>query len=315
MPSPNPPLKIVFMGTPEFAVPSLEILLEHGFHILAVVTAPDRPAGRGLQLRESPVKRFAREQGLPLLQPEKLKDPQFLETLQGLGADLQVVVAFRMLPEQVWNMPPLGTINLHGSLLPQYRGAAPIQWAVIRGESHTGLTTFKLQHQIDTGGILYRETVAIGEEETAGELHDRMMHLGARLLLKTVRAIQQGTYELTSQSALYDPAESLRMAPKIHKKDCEIHWNQALEHIHNLVRGLSPQPGAFTVLDGKQLKILRSRKHFGPQLQKPGTWYSDHKTVLRFAAQDGWLDVLELQLEGKNRMNTETFLRGYRFAV
>ena len=315
MPSPNAPLKIVFMGTPEFAVPSLEILLEHGFHIPAVVTAPDRPAGRGLQLRESPVKRFAREQGLSLLQPEKLKDPRFLESLQGFGADLQVVVAFRMLPEQVWSMPPLGTINLHGSLLPQYRGAAPIQWAVIRGESHTGLTTFKLQHQIDTGGILFREPVQIKEEETAGELHDRMMHLGARLLLKTVRAIQEGTYELTSQSALYDPGEMLHPAPKIHKEDCEIRWNQPLEHIHNLVRGLSPHPGAFTMLDGKQLKILRSRKHFGPRLQEPGTWYSDHKAVFRFAAQDGWLEVLELQLEGKKRMNTETFLRGYRLAV
>jgi methionyl-tRNA formyltransferase len=300
------------MGTPEFAVPSLEILLEHGFHILAVVTAPDRPAGRGLQLKESPVKRFAREQGLNILQPEKLKDPDFLQTLRALDADLNVVVAFRMLPELVWNMPPLGTINLHGSLLPQYRGAAPIQWAVLRGASRTGLTTFKLQHDIDTGSILFRQEVPIDAEETAGELHDRMMHIGARLLLKTVQAIQQGTYVLTSQATLFDPTQPLHPAPKIHKEDGEIHWDRPVEQIHNQVRGLSPYPGAYTFLEGKQLKILRSHKLYGPPLEKPGTWFSDHKHHLRWACQDGWLEVLELQLEGKKRMDTEAFLRGFR---
>jgi methionyl-tRNA formyltransferase len=246
-------LRIVFMGTPEFAVASLDALVQAGCNIVAVITAPDKPAGRGMKLQESAVKKYAVEKGLPLLQPEKLKNPQFLETLRNLRADLQVVVAFRMLPEVVWNMPPMGTINVHGSLLPKYRGAAPINWAIINGEKETGVTTFKLQHEIDTGNILLQQRLPIGEEETAGELHDRMKVAGAELLVKTVQGLADGTLKEIPQSDVNDVPH----APKIFTETCQINWNKTVEEIHNLIRGLSPYPGAFTTLHGKTLKIYR----------------------------------------------------------
>ncbi len=293
------------MGTPEFAVPSLEILLDNGFEVAAVITAPDKPGGRhGLQV--SPVKKCAQERGLPVLQPEKLKNPVFLETLRDLKADLQVVVAFRMLPEAVWNMPPLGTMNLHASLLPKYRGAAPINWAIINGETETGLTTFLLKHEIDTGDLLYRERIPIGPDETAGELHDRMMLAGARLVLKSVQDIASGAVHPLPQS----DAEASH-APKIFTETCRINFEKPIAIVHNFVRGLSPYPGAWTDLDGKTLKILRARIDGAAPETPPGTFFSDGKNYLKISALDGNLEVLELQLEGKRRMNVREFLNGY----
>ena len=306
-------LRIVFMGTPAFAVSSLDILVKNGFHIAGVVTAPDKPAGRGLQVHQSAVKKYAAEHQLPVLQPAKLKDPAFLESLKGWQADLQVVVAFRMLPEVVWDMPPLGTLNLHGSLLPQYRGAAPINWAVINGETETGVTTFKLQHDIDTGNILFQEKIPIGPDETAGELHDKMQETGARLLLKTVRAIRDGQYHLVPQTALADKDVPLKHAPKIFKEDGHIHWKRSVADIYNLVRGLSPYPCAWTLLHNKTLKIFAAKKETGAPLKAPGSFDTDGKTYLRYACNDGWLQLLDVQLEGKKRLLITDFLRGYRF--
>src|ERR1043165_9173853 len=246
-------LRIVFMGTPEFAVASLDALVNKGYNIVGVITAPDKPAGRGMKLQESAVKKYAVEKGLRILQPEKLKNPQFLDELKSLNADLQVVVAFRMLPEVVWNMPALGTINVHASLLPQYRGAAPINWAIINGEKQTGITTFKLKHEIDTGDILLQETINIGEDETAGELHDRMKEIGAQLLVKTIKGIADGSLKETPQ-----PPGDIKHAPKIFTETCHIKWNKSLNSIYNLIRGLSPYPGAFTLLDEKVLKIFKA---------------------------------------------------------
>jgi methionyl-tRNA formyltransferase len=303
-------LRIVFMGTPDFAVASLDILVQHGYTIAGVITAPDKPAGRGLQLQESAVKKYASANGLKVLQPEKLKDPVFLEELQALQAHLQVVVAFRMLPEVVWNMPPLGTINVHASLLPDYRGAAPINWAIINGEKVTGVTTFKLQHAIDTGNILFSDQVPIREDETAGELHDALMQTGAQVLLKTVAAIAAGTAEERPQPAL-DPA-LIKHAPKIFKEDGRINWQQPIDQIYNLVRGLSPYPTAWTLLQDKQLKIFKAAKeHAAPQVP-PGETLTDQKTYLKIAAPDGYLLLQEIQLEGKKKMDVEAFLRGYR---
>lgn len=294
------------MGTPDFAVPSLEILLDNGYDIPAVVTSPDKPGGR-LGLQQSAVKKFAAGRGLRVLQPEKLKNPGFLNVLRSLKADLQVVVAFRMLPEVVWNMPPLGTMNLHGSLLPKYRGAAPINWAIINGETETGLTTFLLKHEIDTGDLLLQERVPIGENETAGELHDRMMHIGARLVLKSVRAIESGDFRPMPQ-----PEAEASHAPKIFKETCRIDFNQPLQKVHNFIRGLSPHPGAWTELDGKTLKILRSLKDTEKPSGLPGEFFSDGKNFLKISALNGYVQVLELQLEGKKRMGVQEFLRGYR---
>src|SRR5689334_22941625 len=251
-------LRIVFMGTPEFAVASLEALVRAGFNIVGVVTAPDKPAGRGMKMTESAVKKFAARKGITILQPEKLKDPVFLEELKALQADLQVVVAFRMLPEIVWNMPRLGTINLHGSLLPQYRGAAPINWAVINGDKETGVTTFKLKHEIDTGDILLQERMPIGDNETAGEVHDRMMELGAGVLVETVKGLSNGSLKETPQ----DNSGVLRHAPKIFTATCRIDWNKPGEDIYNLIRGLSPYPAAFTDFEDKTLKIFRAEKEW-----------------------------------------------------
>jgi methionyl-tRNA formyltransferase len=306
-------LRIVFMGTPEFAVASLDALLKAGGQVIAVVTAPDKAAGRGMQLQQSAVKKFAVTQGLHILQPPKLKDPEFSEELDQLAADLYLVVAFRMLPEQVWSKPPLGTINLHGSLLPQYRGAAPINWAIINGEKYTGVTTFKLQHEIDTGNILMQETISIGDDETAGELHDRMKTIGAELLVKTVKALADGTLEEIPQSNVDSEDQELKTAPRIHTDICRINWSQPVEAVHNFIRGLSPHPGAFIVLNEKMLKIYRSRKEIVFPSVTEGDYETDGKTFFKFACTNGYLHVLELQLEGKKRMGIDEFLRGYRF--
>jgi methionyl-tRNA formyltransferase len=324
--------RIAFMGTPEFAVASLDAIVHAGYNVVAVVTAPDKPAGRGMQLTESAVKKYAVARGLFLLQPEKLRDPGFLDSLGRLRADLQIVVAFRMLPELVWNMPPMGTVNLHGSLLPQYRGAAPINWAVINGESVTGATTFKLQQEIDTGGILLQESFPISDTDTAGDVHDRMKEIGAQLLVRTIRGLVAGTLHSVPQQ---NPPD-LKHAPKIFTETCRIDWTRSTAEIYNLIRGLSPFPAAFTFLDGKTLKIFRSEKelrssgdiaaasggdaaaHSGGITagssagSVAGSYDTDGKTYLRFAAADGWIRVTELQLEGKKKMGVEEFLRGYR---
>lgn len=302
--------RIVFLGTPAFAVASLEAILQAGFEVVGVVTAPDRPAGRGMRLTHSAVKEYALRKGLRLLQPERLKDPGFLDELRSLHADLQVVVAFRMLPEAVWAMPPMGTVNLHGSLLPRYRGAAPIQHAVMNGDTQTGATTFLLKHEIDTGDLLLQEPIAIGGEETAGELHDRMKSIGAQLLVRTIRGLAEGTLVPVPQDA--SPAEELPRAPKIRNEDCRIDWNLPVRKVHNLVRGLSPVPGAFTQWEGRMLKVFRSRAEECPVADTPGTLHMDGRRSLRFACPDGWLHVTELQLEGRKRMTAEEFLRGFR---
>jgi methionyl-tRNA formyltransferase len=301
-------MRIVFLGTPEFAVASLDALLKANMNVVGVVTAPDRPAGRGLKLSESAVKKFAVEKGLHVLQPEKLKSPEFIDQLKTLNADLQVVVAFRMLPEVVWNMPPLGTISLHASLLPNYRGAAPINWAVINGEKETGVTTFKLQHAIDTGNILLQEKLSIGDEETAGELHDRMMKVGADLLVKTVQGLEAGTLKEIPQSYISD--EILPHAPKIFTETASIEWNKSVNEIHNLIRGLSPYPGAFADFNGKMIKIYSATKEQETPTIKQGDFLTDKKTYLKFAASDGYINVKELQLEGKKKMLVADFLRG-----
>ena len=313
-------LRIVFMGTPEFAVASLDALVQAGCHIVGVVTAPDKAAGRGMQLQQSAVKKYAVEKGLHILQPDKLKNPGFLEQLRSLQADLQIVVAFRMLPEAVWNMPPMGSVNLHGSLLPQYRGAAPINWAVINGEKETGVTTFKLKHEIDTGDILLQERFPIGDDETAGEVHDKMKAIGAQLLVRTVAGLAEGTLKETPQLSTgnlpageADRPETLKHAPKIFTETCRIDFSKTVNEVHNLVRGLSPFPGAFTSLDGKTLKIFRTEKQPGSTGSASGSFETDKKQFLKFACADGYVLVKELQLEGKKRMAIEDFLRGYHF--
>ena len=309
-------LRIIFMGTPEFAVASLDALVKAGCNIVAVITAPDKPAGRGMKMNESAVKKYALEKNLSILQPEKLKDNFFLETLASLQADVQVVVAFRMLPELVWNMPPLGTINVHASLLPQYRGAAPINRAVINGEKETGITIFKLQHEIDTGNILLQEKLLIGDDETAGELHDRMKITGANLLVKTIKGIAGGNLKEKTQNNLStvngQRSTSLKHAPKIFTDTCKIHWVKDCDEIHNLIRGLSPYPGAFDFLNDKMLKIFRSKKEIAAHHFKTGTVHSDGKTFLKFACGNGFIHCLEIQPEGKKKMMVEDFLRGWR---
>jgi methionyl-tRNA formyltransferase len=302
--------RIVFMGTPEFAVASLDAIIQAGYPVVGVITAPDRPSGRGMQLNSSAVKKYALEKGLHILQPEKLRNPEFLEELKALGADLQIVVAFRMLPEIVWNMPPMGTVNLHGSLLPQYRGAAPINWAVINGETVTGVTTFKLQHDIDTGATLLQDSFPIGEQDTAGEVHDRMKDIGAKTLVRTIEGLAAGTLQGVPQ-----PNDAnLRHAPKIFTETCQIDWTKPLADSYNLIRGLSPFPTAFTQLDGKMLKIFHAEKDPSTPDHQPGSYDTDKKTYLRFATPDGYIRVTDIQLEGKKRMKIEDFLRGYKFA-
>jgi methionyl-tRNA formyltransferase len=307
-------LRIVFMGTPEFAVASLDALVKASYNIVAVVTAPDKPAGRGMNLNESAVKKYAVEHRLKVLQPEKLKNSSFLDELKSLEADLQVVVAFRMLPEAVWNLPPMGTINLHASLLPQYRGAAPINWAIINGEKETGVTTFKLKHEIDTGDILLQENIQIGENETAGDLHERMKKTGAGLVIRTIEGLRTGSLKENPQNILLaqNPGE-LKQAPKINTETCRIDWKENAEKINNLVRGLSPVPGAFTGFEGKTMKIYKSRFEKVQHPKQAGHCETDQRSFLRFNCADGYVYALELQLEGKKKMPVEDFLRGYRF--
>jgi methionyl-tRNA formyltransferase len=304
-------MRIVFMGTPEFAVASLDALLESGADVVGVVTAPDKPAGRGQKVNESAVKQYAAAHGLKVLQPEKLKNEGFLAELKSLNADLQVVVAFRMLPEIVWDMPPKGTINLHASLLPQYRGAAPINWVLINGEKESGVTTFFLKHDIDTGDILFTEKVTLTGKETAGELHDRLMNKGAGLLVKTVKGIESGRYTELPQTELVEGAE-LRHAPKIFKDDCKLDWTQPAEKVYNLIRGLSPYPTAFTSLNEKVLKVFGADFETAEPGISPGGFLTDHKTFLKFATADGFVYLTNVQLEGKKRMGIEEFLRGVR---
>lgn len=302
-------LKIIFLGTPDFAVASLKALVDNGYNVVAVVTAPDKPAGRGMQLKMSAVKEYALSQNLTVLQPEKLKDPGFLTTLKAFQADLQIVVAFRMLPEVVWNMPPMGTLNVHGSLLPKYRGAAPINWAIINGETETGVTTFRLKHEIDTGDILLQDRTPILEEDNIGTVYEKLMHQGAALLLKTVDGLIDGSIEEIPQDTLEHPTH----APKIFKEHCMIDWNKSAQDIHNLIRGLSPVPTAFTTLEDKQLKIFSSKYELTAHNQPIGTVETDRKKYLRFATSDGWLYALDVQLQGKKRMPIDDFLRGYKF--
>lgn len=308
-------MRIIFMGTPDFAVATLQRLVENGFAVVAVITAPDKPVGRGQKMSESPVKKYALSQGIPVLQPEKLKNKAFLEELATYKADLQVVVAFRMLPEAVWAMPKMGTINLHGSLLPQYRGAAPINWAVINGEIMTGVTTFFIEKEIDTGNIIFSENIEIKATDTAGDLHDRMMWIGGDLMVKTVKAIASGVYPSVKQ----DFSQELKPAPKIFKETCKIDWQQEAKTIYDFVRGLSPYPAAWTILDGKVLKIFETEIVTDelPELDsfdfEGFTLKTDHKKSLFIQTIDGHLAIKSLQLEGKKRITTEEFLRGYRF--
>ncbi len=303
-------LRIIFFGTPAFAVASLSALVDAGANVVAVVTMPDKPAGRGMQLQQSAVKQYAVTKGLAVLQPEKMKAPAFLEELKGLKADLQVVVAFRMMPEVVWNMPPMGTINVHGSQLPQYRGAAPINWAIINGETETGVTTFKLKHEIDTGDILLRQKVSILPDDNAGTLHDKLMAAGAELLVKTIIGLADGAIQELPQDAI--AAEHIKHAPKIFKEHLHINWSKPVAEINNFVRGLSPYPTAYTFLGDKSVKIYSTHYLQEAHSATPGTYDTDKATYLRFAATDGWLYVDELQQEGKKRMNVVDFLRGFR---
>ncbi len=301
-------MRIVFFGTPDFAVASLKALFESGADICAVVTAPDKPAGRGMKLQMSAVKKFALENNLPVLQPEKLKDEEFIETLKGYNAEIQVVVAFRMLPEIVWNMPPHGTINLHASLLPQYRGAAPINWAIINGEKITGVTTFRLQHAIDTGNILLQEKVSIDENENAGTLHDKLMNTGANLIVKTIAGIESGILTGIPQ----DNEGALKTAPKIYTETCNINWNQPAKVINDFIRGLSPYPAAFSQLNGKKIKIFDAGTETAEHKFETGSVHTDNRTYLKYACKDGFISVKEMQLEGKTRMKIADFLRGYK---
>jgi methionyl-tRNA formyltransferase len=321
-------MRIIFMGTPDFAVPSLQILLDNGYDVAAVVTATDKLGGRGgKQLLESAVKKFAVSRGLPVLQPEKLRSPEFLEQLQSYNADLQIVVAFRMLPEVVWSMPKIGTFNLHGSLLPKYRGAAPINWAIINGEVETGVTTFFLQHEIDTGDLLFQEKMPIGEDDTAGEVHDRMMLLGADLVLRTVQAIERGDYQPMQQD------DSLAChAPKIFHETCRIDFGKSAAEVHNFVRGLSPYPGAWatvqspltlpdgtpwqadnwSAVQGIELKVFKTKKEAVAHDFPIGQFITDGKKTLKVAVKDGFVQLLELQLQGRKRLATVDFLNGMK---
>jgi len=300
-------LRIIFMGTPEFAVPSLQILLKNNIDVVAVVTAPDKPQGRGQKISYSPVKECALQHNIPVLQPTNLKAPEFLETLKSYQATLQIVVAFRMLPEVVWSMPPLGTFNLHASLLPQYRGAAPINWAIINGEKETGISTFFLKHEIDTGSIIYQEREPIHEDDTVGTLYERLMNKGSQLVLKTVRGIEAGNYPSIPQPADVE----IKHAPKIFKETCQINWNTPSEAVRNFVRGLNPHPTAWTIIREKNFKIFRVSVADKKNTEDtPGTIDTDNKQYLYIKTSNGWVSVDELQPEGKKRMAIQEFFRG-----
>ncbi|SFK33687.1 MULTISPECIES: methionyl-tRNA formyltransferase [Proteiniphilum] len=312
-------LRILFMGTPEFAVESLKALVENGYNVVGVVTMPDKPAGRGYKLQPSPVKQYALQRGLPVLQPEKLKNEGFLHELKRLNVDLQIVVAFRMLPEVVWNMPPKGTFNLHSSLLPQYRGPAPINWAIINGEKETGVTTFFLSHEIDTGKIIFQEKTMIDETDNAGTLHDRLMIMGAQLVLKTVNAILEENIQTVPQDKLFKDLSELKNAPKVFKEDCRIDWNKPVREVYNYIRGLSPYPAAWTELVTDNEEKQRFKLFAGEPIEEkthdlqPGTIRTDNKSHLDVAVKDSFLRITELQLTGKRRMSTIDFLNGYHF--
>ena len=304
-------LRIVYMGTPEFAVEPLKRLVEEGYNVVGVVTMPDKPAGRGQHLQESPVKKYALEEDIPILQPEKLRDEDFLVQLKMWQADIQVVVAFRMLPEVVWNMPRLGTFNLHASLLPQYRGAAPINWAIINGEKETGVTTFFLKHEIDTGNIILQRSTPIHDEDNVGTLYDRLMNMGADLVVETMERITMGDVSTIPQ----DDSVAVNPAPKIFKEDCKINWNKSAVELHNFVRGLSPYPAACTEVKNDKdqvlsLKVLETEVIAQTVSEQPGTLVSDGKKQLYFATEEGYLSVKKLQLAGKKAMTTEELLRG-----
>ncbi len=301
-------MRLIFMGTPDFAVPTLSLLVQQGYDVAAVVTATDKLGGRGgKELIQSAVKKFAVAHQIPVLQPDKLRDPVFVEQLKSYNADLQIVVAFRMLPELVWNMPRLGTMNLHGSLLPAYRGAAPINWAVINGEKETGVTTFFLKQAIDTGDTLLSAALSIDDNETAGDIHDRMMLLGAETVLKSVQIIESGSYTATPQDESKTSA-----APKLFTETCEINFNQSTSQVHNFIRGLSPFPTAWTKLQGETLKIFKASKEITLHDVAPSTWLSDHKNYIKIATLDGFILLEEIQLQGKKRMPIRDFLNGYK---
>ncbi len=309
-------LRIVYMGTPDFAVAPLKKLIENNYEIVGVITAPDKAAGRGQKIMQSAVKKFADEQGLNTLQPTNLKNPDFIEELRSLNANFQIVVAFRMLPEMVWAMPEMGTMNLHASLLPQYRGAAPINWAIINGEKESGVSTFLLKHEIDTGDILEQKKVNISENMTAGELHDELMNVGAELVVETVKKLEDGSSQPQSQNISKD----IKHAPKIFKEDCKIDWSQPIDQIHNFIRGLSPYPAAWSTLksikNDKQLifKILSAEKEIEKHAHALGDIISDDKTYAKVSVVDGFIHLKNIQIEGKKAMDIKSLLNGFNFS-
>jgi len=300
-------LRIVFLGTPTFAVTVLDALLQNDFNVVGVVTNVDKKSGRGMKLQASAVKEFALKNNIPVLQPPNLKSTEFLDELKSFKADIQVVVAFRMLPQLVWAMPPLGTINIHASLLPDYRGAAPINWAIINGETKTGVTTFQLKQKIDTGDILLKKEIKISDNETAGSLHDRLALLGGNLICETLDCLLAENLDPTEQTF----STKDKVAPKIFKEDCEIDWSNNARVIHNLIRGLSPYPAAYTILHDKKLKVFDSFYKIEAHTHKAGSIETDNKTFLRIACNDGWIYIRTLQLAGKKKMHVEDFLRGF----
>ncbi|MEJ8801696.1 methionyl-tRNA formyltransferase [Pontibacter sp. H249] len=305
-------LRIIFMGTPDFAVPTLQTLVEHKYKVVAVVTAPDKPAGRGQKINQSPVKEYAVSQNIPVLQPTNLKSETFLEELRSYQANLQIIVAFRMLPEVVWSMPELGSFNIHGSLLPQYRGAAPINWAIINGEKETGVTSFFLKHEIDTGDLIFQERVPVLEEDDFGSMYEKLKYTGAELALRTVQAIEVG--EVITQPQI--TTSETKHAPKIFKETCEINWNQPAQQVRNFIRGLSPYPSAWTRFQDKTFKIFKVEAlENAAYTSEPGTIHTDNKTYLHVQTAAGAISILDLQMEGKKRMSVQDLLRGYTFNV
>lgn len=303
-------LRIVFMGTPDFAVPTLQTLVENKYNVVAVITAPDKPAGRGQKINQSPVKEYAVAQGIPVLQPTNLKSEDFLQELRSYKANLQIIVAFRMLPEVVWSMPELGSFNIHGSLLPQYRGAAPINWAIINGEKETGVTSFFLKHAIDTGDLIFQERMPVLEEDDFGSVYEKLKYKGAELALRTVQAIERG--EVQPQPQVTDT--ETKHAPKIFKDTCEINWNQPAQQVRNFIRGLSPYPAAWTKLGGKTFKVFKVEAlKDAAYPSAPGQIHTDNKIFLHVQTADGAIAILDLQMEGKKRMPVQDLLRGFSF--
>ena len=310
-------LRIVYMGTPEFAVAPLNALIEAGCNVVGVITNPDKPAGRGQKIQESAVKKYALEKDLTILQPEKFRNEDFLAELKALKADLQVVVAFKMLPEMVWNMPKFGTLNLHASLLPHYRGAAPINWAIMNGDKESGVSTFLLQKEIDTGNIIFQEKVDIAENDNLETIHDSLMEIGSNLVVKTVRSIEANDYPQIPQEDLITEGEELKIAPKIFKDDCKINWSYSIDKIHNHIRGLSPYPAAWTEISDSSnkkvaVKVYKANKEFESHSHLIGTLLSDKKTYLKIAVKDGFINLTSIQMAGKKRMQIGDFLRGFQ---